>query len=102
MSGLPKKCYIITLNKEPVVVIYSSGAYAELIKSEMSDELFEDVYGIPRSSKTHQLEEQYEKEYSWDFIEIDSLSTRDAESRCLAIMKRKGMLDKPVTDEMES
>lgn len=88
MSGLPKKAYLITLNNKNICVLFCSGSYALLIKDEMRMEHFENIFGMPISPKTASLEEQYEKEYRWDYIELDYLGTAEAETRALAIMER--------------
>lgn len=96
MPAIPNKSYLITLNKKPLCVVYSNGYYACGIMEEMRIEHFEEVYGLEISAQTTTLEEQYEKEYTWDYEEIDSLSTQDAEKRYLAIMQRKALADEEV------
>ena len=88
MSGLIKRAYIITLNGTSTCVIFASGAYSLMIMDDMRLDHFEEVYGIPITAKTKTLEEQYEKEYTWDCLEIESITTADAEIRCEKIMKR--------------
>jgi hypothetical protein len=92
MSGLTKRAYMVTLNKEMVTLIFSSGAYCEMIMDDMRSEHFEDIFGMPFSPATKELEDQYEKEYIWDYVEVKYLSTSDAELKCRKIMKEKGLL----------
>lgn len=87
--GPPTKAYTITLNDKVICVIWSTGYYSALIMDDMRDEHFEKIYGIPITADTTTLEEQYEKEYAWDFLEVEMLSNNDAERRCIAIMERK-------------
>ena len=89
MPVVGSKAYLITLNGNVLCVVFSTGYYALLIQDEMREEHFENIYGVPISAKTKVMEEQYETEYIWDYIEVDSLTPADAERRATAIMERK-------------
>lgn len=99
MSGLHKNSYIITMNEKPILIVHSSGAYACLICSDMRETHFESCYGVEISEKTTALEEAYDEEYKWDYIEIDVLLPADAEIRVNKIMKRQGLLDEEELQE---
>ena len=87
--SLPRRSYLITLNSRPICVVYSSGAHTAMIVDEMRLDHFEEIFGVPISPKTTGLEVEYEIEYNWDYIEIDSVTSSDAERRCAAIATRK-------------
>jgi hypothetical protein len=88
MSNILRKAYLIKMNETLVTAIWSTGYYARLIMDDFRSEHFESIFGIALSVKTFKLEEQYEKEYKWDFIEIDMLTSRDAESRVASILAK--------------
>ena len=88
MSGLTKRAYLITVNGKYTCVIFASGAYALMIQEDMRMEHFESIFGMPITPATQKLEEQYEKEFKWDCLEIEFISPADAELRCTKIMQR--------------
>jgi len=87
VSKIPSKSYVITLNGEPVCTVYANSYFAEAVALDMRQEHFEEIYGIPISSKTASMEEQYEKEYSWNKKAVPYLTVKDAEKRYPNIVK---------------
>ena len=87
--GIQNKSYIVTMSGKAICVIYATGYYALMIQEDMRNEHFESIFGLPISIDTKELEKQYQEEYVWDCLEIDSLSSQDAELRSISIMERK-------------
>jgi endonuclease V-like protein UPF0215 family len=81
------KCNLILLNKQPIIVVFQSRPYAEMIKDDLRTEHFESVFNVEMSEKTHELEVQYEKEYCWEILEIEYVKSDDAIKRAHAAMK---------------
>lgn len=87
MSGLPMKCNLLLLNGQPIIVIFQTRPYAEMVKDDLRIEHFEEVFNVEMSEKTHDLEAQYEQEYKWEIKEMEYVRSDDAIKRAHAAMK---------------
>jgi ABC-type microcin C transport system permease subunit YejE len=70
MPVLKTSTFLIMLNDKPVVAASSTHYYVSMIMSLMREEHFEGIFGIPISTNTEKMEEQYEEEYKWEMIEV--------------------------------
>ena len=75
------------LNNAPIIVVFQSRPFAEMVKDDLMIEHFEDVYNVEISAKTSALEEAYEAEYNWEIQEIEYIRSEDAIKRAHAAMK---------------
>lgn len=89
MSKMPHKCNLITLNDHPIIVVFQTRPYAEMVKDELRIEHFEEVFNVEMSEKTFDLEVQYEEEYKWEIKELKFLSSEDAIKQAHAAMKEQ-------------
>jgi hypothetical protein len=89
MSKLPMNCNLIMLNKQPIIVVFQTRPYAEMVKDDLLIEHFEEVFNVEMSAKTHDLEVQYESEYRWEIKEMEYVKSEDAFKRAHAAMKEQ-------------
>ena len=89
MSKVPNKAFIIALNDKPMLVVWSTVYFTVMIKDQMREDHFEEIFGIELSVRTAKLEEQYESEYKWSYYEVESVSAENAEARATKVMNEK-------------
>ena len=80
-----KKACLITLNDEPVLILFCNNYYISHIMNELKNEHFSEIYGVDMGKNTQDMELAYEKEYAWCYWNVDHLTDAEAEKKYPAI-----------------